>query len=94
MPKAPFPRHLQANKKRNHCEGILKVFKTVQINISFLDAINQIPSYAMFLKDFTTIKRKTSIPHEAAFATQASCLIQQTIAPKYKDPGSPTIIVG
>ena len=30
VPKAPFPQPLQANKKRNHCEGILKVFKNVQ----------------------------------------------------------------
>ena len=30
---------------------------------------------------------------EAAFATQASCLIQQPIAPKYEDLGIPTISV-
>ena len=89
VPKALFPHRLQANRKKNHCKGILEVFKNVQINIHFLGAINQIPSYAKFLKDLTTIKRKTSIPREATFAAQASCLIQQTIAPKYKDPGSP-----
>jgi len=33
------------------------------------------------------------VPREAAFATQASCLIQQPIAPKYEDPGSLTIFV-
>ena len=33
------------------------------------------------------------MPREAAFATQASCLIQQCIAPKYEDPRSPTISV-
>jgi len=51
------------------------------------------PSYAKFLKDLTTVKKKTSIPREAIFVAQASCLIQQTIAPKYMDPGSPTISV-
>jgi len=93
VPKASFPQHLQSNKKRNHYERILKVFKNVQINIPFLDAINQILSYVKFLKDLTTIKRKTYIPREATFAAQASCLIQQTIALKYKDPESPTISV-
>jgi len=48
----------------------LNVFKNVQINIPFLDAINQIPSFVKFLKDLTTV------PREAAFTTQASCLIQ------------------
>ena len=85
MPKAPFPQRLQARRKKNHCERILKVFKNVQINIPFLDAINQIPSYAKFLKDLTIVKGKTFVPHEATFAAQASCLIQQTITSKYKD---------
>ena len=33
------------------------------------------------------------MPREAAFVTQASCLIQQPIAPKYEDPGSLTISI-
>ena len=93
VPKTPFPQYLQANRKKNHCERILEVFRNVQINIPLLDAINQIPSYAKFLKDLTTVKRKTSIPVEGIFVAQASYLIQQTIALKYKDPKSPTISV-
>ena len=93
VPKAPFFQHLQVNRKKNHCERILEVFKNVQITIPFLDAINWIPSYTKFLNDLTTVKRKTFISHEATFVAQASCLIQQTITPKYKDPGSPTISV-
>jgi len=71
----------------------LKVFKNVQNNIPSLDAINQIPSYAKFLKDLTMVKRKSFVPREAVFATQVSCLIQQPIAPKYEYPESPTISV-
>ena len=93
MPKAPFLQRLQPTRKKNHCEEILKVFKNVQFNIPFLDVINQIPSYVKFLKDLTTIKRKSFMPREAAFATQASCLIQQPITPKYEDPEIPTISV-
>jgi len=52
------------------------MLKNVQINILFLDAINQIPSYIKFLKDLTTVKKESSVPREAAFTTQASCLIQ------------------
>ena len=46
-----------------------------------------------FLKDLTTIKRKIFVSREATFAASTSCLIQQIIAPKYKDLGSPTISV-
>ena len=93
QPKTPFPQRLQQTRKKNHCKRILKVFKNVQINITFLDAINQIPSYAKFPKDLPTVKRKSSVPREATFATQVFCLIQQPIAPKYEVPGSPTISV-
>jgi len=34
VPKTPFPQRLQANRKKNHFERILKVFKNVQINTS------------------------------------------------------------
>jgi len=93
QPKTPFPQRLQQTRKKNHCKRILKVFKNVQINIPFLDAINHIPSYAKFPKDLPTVKRKSFVPREAAFATQVFCLIQQPIAPKYEVPGSPTISV-
>jgi hypothetical protein len=45
----------------------LEVFKQVQINIPFLDAIQQVPSYAKFLKDLVTIKRKTNVLEESLF---------------------------
>jgi hypothetical protein len=39
VPKAPYPERLQAPKKEWKFEDILEVFKQVQINIPFLDAI-------------------------------------------------------
>ena len=50
VPKVPYPGRLHAPKKEGKFEDILEVFKQVQINIPFLDAIKQIPSYAKFLK--------------------------------------------
>jgi uncharacterized coiled-coil protein SlyX len=39
VPKAPFPEKLTAPKKGSKFDDILEVFKQVQINIPFLDAI-------------------------------------------------------
>jgi hypothetical protein len=64
VPKAPFPERLTAPKKGSKFDDILEVFKQVQINIPFLDAIQQV-SYAKFLKDLVTIKRKTNVPKKA-----------------------------
>ena len=65
VPKVPYPERLQAPNKGGKFEDILEVFMKVQINIPFLDAIQQIPSYAKFLKDLITVKRKTNVPKKA-----------------------------
>ena len=39
VPKAPYPERLRAPKKNAQLAEILEVFKQVQINIPFLDAI-------------------------------------------------------
>jgi hypothetical protein len=67
------------------------VFKQVQINIPFLDAIQQVPSYAKFLKDLIIVKRKTNVPKKAFLTEQVSSILQYKLPIKYKDPGCPTI---
>jgi hypothetical protein len=91
VPKAPYPERLQAPRNGGKLEDILEVFKQVQINIPFLDAIQQIPSYAKFLKDLVTVKRKTNVPKKAFMTEQVSAILQCKLPLKYKDPGCPTI---
>ena len=61
VPKALYLERLQAPKKGGKLEDILEVFKQIQINIPILDAIQQMPSYAKFLKDLVTVKRKMNV---------------------------------
>jgi hypothetical protein len=63
----------------------------VQINIPFLDAIQQIPSYAKFLKDLVTVKRKMNVPKKAFMTEQVSAILQCKLPLMYKDPRCPTI---
>jgi hypothetical protein len=91
VPKAPYPKRLQVPKKGGKFEDILEVSKQVQINIPFLDAIQQIPSYAKFLKDLIIVKRKTNVPNKAFLTEQVSSILQCKLPIKYKDPGCPTI---
>ena len=67
VPKAPYPERLIAPKKSSKYDDILEVFKHVQINIPFLDAIQQVPSYAKFLKDLVTVKRKQMCPRKLSW---------------------------
>jgi hypothetical protein len=89
--KAPYPERLRAPKKNAQFAEILEVFKQVQINILFLDAIQQVPLYAKFLKDLVTIKRKTNVPKKAYLTEQVSSIFQSKLSIKYKDPGCLTI---
>jgi hypothetical protein len=91
VPKAPYPERLRAPKKNVQFAKILEVFKQVQINIPFLDAIQQVPTYAKFLKDLVTIKKKTNVPKKAYLMEQVSSILQCKLPIKYKDPGCPTI---
>jgi hypothetical protein len=91
VPKAPYPERLQAPRNGGKLEDIMEVFKQVQINIPFLDAIQQIPSYAKFLKDLVIVKRKTNVPKKAFMTEQVSAILQCKLPLKYKDPGCPTI---
>ena len=93
IPPAPYPYRLRAPKKVNNHFEIYELFKQVKLNIPLLDSINKILSYAKFLKDLCTVKRKLSVNKEAFMTEQSTSLIQNNLPPKYKDPGSPTISI-
>jgi hypothetical protein len=63
----------------------------VQINIPLLDAIKQIPSYAKFLKDCCTNKRRFQEHETLALTEEVSAVLLRKLSPKLKDPGSFTI---
>jgi len=70
----------------------MDIFKRLQINIPFLDAMEQMPTYAKFMKELITKKRKFS---EKTVELEAGCsaIIQKSLPHKSKDPGSFTIPV-
>ena len=93
VPPAPYPHRLRVPKKLDNHYEIYELFKQVKLNIPLLDAIKQIPSYAKFLKDLCTVKRKLGVNKEAFMTEQSTSLIRNNLPPKYKDPGSPTISI-
>ena len=93
VPSAPYPHRLRAPKKVNNHSEIYELFKQVKLNIPLLDAIKQIPSYAKFLKDLCTVKRKLGVNKDAFMTEQSTSLIRNNFPPKYKDLGSPTISI-
>jgi hypothetical protein len=90
-PIAPFPQALLAHKKKEKNQDILNVFRQVKVNIPLLDAIQQIPSYAKYLKDLCTVKRKHHVQKKAFLTEQVSAILQCNTPVKYRDLSCPTI---
>ena len=89
----PFPQALRGKKEATQQAGILEVLRQVKVNIPLLDLINQVPTYAKFLKDLCTIKKGLGIEKKAFLTEHVSAIIQSKYPVKCKDPGSPTIPV-
>ena len=90
----PIPVFAQAlikPKKSNYSPVIYKVFKQVKVNIPLLNVIKQVHSYAKFLKDLCTVKRKYKVQKRAFLVEQVSSILLTNSPLKYKDSGCPTI---
>ncbi|KAJ9164304.1 hypothetical protein P3X46_023900 [Hevea brasiliensis] len=66
----------------------LEVLKKLYINVPFIDALSQMPSYAKFLKEILSNKRKLEDHETVALTEECSAILQRKLPPKLKDPGS------
>ncbi|CAN6453583.1 unnamed protein product [Victoria cruziana] len=71
---------------------MLETFRYVRINLFLLDAIQQVLTYARFLKELCTRKRKSrKVPKCVMLSAGTSSLLQRRLPPKLEDPGAPII---
>ena len=90
-PAVPFPHRLQKAKKEEQFSKFLEIFKKIEINISFAEAINQMPNYAKFLKEILSKKKKIAEEGVVNLTATCSIVMQRSLPTKMKDPGSFTI---
>ncbi|XP_015940084.1 uncharacterized protein LOC107465621 [Arachis duranensis] len=75
-PSLPYPQRLQKELKDQQFPNFLEVFKKLEINIPLAEALEQMPLYAMFLKELIKLTE------------ECSAVIQKGLPPKLKDTGS------
>ncbi|CAJ2648219.1 unnamed protein product [Trifolium pratense] len=68
-----------------------KVLNKLEMAIPLVEALEQMPSYARFLKELLTKKRKPLDDEIVSMTEECSALIQRKLPQKKKDPGSFTI---
>ena len=57
-PTVSFPQRIHKAKKEEQFSKFFKIFKKIEINIPFAEAINQMPNYAKFLKEILSKRKK------------------------------------
>ncbi|CAN6453582.1 unnamed protein product [Victoria cruziana] len=78
--------------REGRMRDMLEMFRSVRINLPLLDAIQQVPAYARFLKELCTRKRKSRrVPECVMLSAGTSSLLQRRLPPKLEDPGAPII---
>ena len=88
VPPVPYPQRLVKAKLDKQFGKFLEVFKKLHINIPFADALAQMPSYAKFMKEILSKKRKLEEFETVALTEECSAILQKKLPPKLKDPGS------
>ena len=69
----------------------MEVFKKPHINIPFVDALEQMPSYVKFMKDILSKKRRLSYFETMNLTEECSAILQRKLPQKLKDLGNFTI---
>ena len=67
------------------------MFKKIEINIHFSEALTQMTQYVKFMKDILSKKRKITEEEIVSLTTTCRTVIQKTLPEKMQDPGSFTI---
>ncbi|XP_039020858.1 uncharacterized protein LOC120152799 [Hibiscus syriacus] len=80
-----FPQRLKKHNDEIQFRNFVDILNQQHINVPLLEAIEQIPSYAKFLKDIITKKRNVKRIESVATTTKY-CLAMSNLPPKKKDP--------
>ncbi|KAL4311744.1 hypothetical protein GQ457_01G025110 [Hibiscus cannabinus] len=85
-PPPPFPQRLKKHKDDIQFKKFVDILDQLHINVPFLEAVEQMPTYAKFLKEIVTIKRRVE-KYETIAMTKEYCSSLSNLPPKRKDAG-------
>ena len=84
----PSPQRLQQSKLDSQYARFLNIFKKLDINIPFAEALVQMPYYAKFLKDIINKKRNLDEGGVVSLYANYIAIIQKNLPQKMQDPGA------
>ncbi|KAK8565000.1 hypothetical protein V6N12_058576 [Hibiscus sabdariffa] len=90
-PPPPFPQRLKKQKQDYQFKKFFDILKQVHINLPLVEALQQMPNYAKFLKDMVSRKKRINEFETAAATETYLALMHNKVLAKKSDPGSFTI---
>ena len=91
QPPISFPQRLKQSKLDSQYAKFMAMFKKLEINIPFAEALAQMPHYEKFMKDIINKKRKLDEGVVVSLFSNCSAIIQKNLPQKLQDPRSFTI---
>ncbi|RYR29144.1 hypothetical protein Ahy_B01g053457 [Arachis hypogaea] len=85
---APFPQILNGGVEKRIYSRFLDMFVSLHVNIPFIKALQQMPSYIKYMKELLTRKSSLKGGQTIVMNKECSALIQTELPTKKKDPGS------
>ena len=73
----PYPQRLKKHKMDKQFTKFMDVFKKLHINISFADALEQMPSYVKFMKDILSQKRRLADFETVNLTEECSAILKR-----------------
>ncbi|XP_070025752.1 uncharacterized protein [Nicotiana sylvestris] len=91
LPKPPplYPQRLAKKNGENQFKKFNQMMKSLSINLPLVEALEQMPGYAKFIKDLVTKKR--SMNFDTVKVTHQVNAIVHSMEPKLENPGAFTI---
>ena len=89
MPRPPptFPQRLVKNTEDGKYQRFITMFKQLSINVSLVEALEQMPGYAKFMKDLVTKKRSVTFEDDDRMQ-HCSSIATRSLVQNKEDPGA------
>ena len=87
-PPILYPQRLAQSRSAGQFKKFVELLKQLNITIPFTEVITQMPSYAKFLKEILSNKKKIEDNERITLTAECSAIIQNKMPQKLKDPGS------
>ena len=83
-----YPQRLKNGKLEKQFAKFLDIFKELHINIPFMDALENMPSYVKFMKKILANKKKLEEYGTIPLTKECNAILQKKLPPKLQDLGS------